>query len=135
MAIDFRATMQRYPDEELVRIIQNGEAEGSDPLAITAANEELASRGRSEEQVAATIAEVEAADANQIPYEEQGLSSISRVAFLFLGFFAFPLAVLIAIAMGLYGYSKKSQQAWISISVGLVPLVILVGILIASNPR
>lgn len=135
MAIDFRATMQRYPDEELVRIIQNGEAEGSDPLAINAANEELAARGRSEQQVAATIAEVKAADANQIPYEDQGLSSLSRVAFLFLGFLAFPVAASIAFAIGLYGFRKKSQQAWISISVGLVPLVILLAILILSNPR
>lgn len=135
MTIDFRSAMQRYPDQELVRISQNGEVEGLDPLAIAAALEELSSRGWSQEQAAATIAEVEAADANQIPYEDQGLSKFSRIVFLFLGFFAFPVAVLMAIVMGLFGYRKRSEQAWLSIGVGLIPVAIIVITLIALNPR
>ena len=135
MTIDFRSTMRRYPDQEIIRIIQNGEAEGIDPAAIAAAQDELASRGRTQEQVEATVSEVQIADANQTPQEDQELSKFSRIAFLILGFLMFPLAALVAIALAAFGYKRKSQQAWLSIGVGLIPIAIIAIVLIVLNPR
>jgi hypothetical protein len=135
MTIDFSSTMRRYPDQEIIRIIQNGKAEGIDPAAITAAQHELSSRGRTQEQVDATVSEVKTADANQTPQEEQELSKFSRIAFLILGFLMFPLAALVAIALAVFGYKRKSQQAWLSIGVGLIPVAIIAIVLIVLNPR
>ena len=127
---DFARTMRNLPDEGLVRIAFSQDEDGYVPEAVHAAKEELDRRQITNsdlsEMVIASREDAEPA----IPKQLVPLSNAALISFVIFGV-TFP-AMIIAVALGLSGYTQKFKDALRAIlfSFGLWGLVMLVVLIV-----
>jgi hypothetical protein len=124
--IDFARTMSRYPDEEVIRIACLGDDDGYESEAITAAKAELAKRQISRDAIDETLADQAHYEATKIPKVEIPMSPAGRIFYAIFAFFLFIPAIVVAILIESNGYKRKAREAWISISIGIGVLAVLV---------
>jgi hypothetical protein len=122
--------MPRLSDEALVEIVTFGEKDGYLPAAVAAARNELVARGASPWTIAAVAQRLETKRNRQAELARQRLSWPSRIVFLVSSLYFFP--TLLAAALELKGYKRKSEEAWIWMGLGAIfwmSLLVLISLL------
>jgi len=130
---DFTRRMQTLIDEQLVEIVDFGEADGYLPEAVAAARTELAARNLSAAAMSATVHSVETRRKRDAQLAIQPLSWPARIAFFILPFgtWSIMLFVFAAWSLQVNGYKRKSADAWrwmglgVLFWIGLIALVLL----------